>query len=212
MKILFATSINNENVIGSLQLLQYFTKDIIYHGCFDGKIKFPQEYDLGISFLYNYKIPKTELNKTWINFHPGPLPEYGGRNIAYHAIMNDAKEFGGTIHYIDENFDTGNIIEVERFPILDADTAGDLVKKSYISLYHLFCKYIYRILTGEKLIGVPQINTKYYKYQPINDIIPHEEEQERLIRALTVEGRFYPKIKIGTDEYSIIRDNSNSEG
>ena len=93
------------------------------------------DYDLGISFLYTYKIPASEFskNKIWLNFHPGPLPEYKGRNLCYHAIMNKAPRFGATLHYMDKDFDTGNIIEVITFPIAADYTAGDLsrISKKY---------------------------------------------------------------------------------
>ena len=78
--------------------------------------KYAKEYDIGFSFLYPFLVPKIEIKKTlWVNFHPAPLPKYGGRNVAYHAIMNNEIKFGGTIHYMDETFDTGNIIEVYNY-------------------------------------------------------------------------------------------------
>ena len=62
---------------------------------------FPNLYDLGISLGYLHKVPVEELKKApWINFHPSPLPEYGGRNVAYHAILNKESNFGATIHYM----------------------------------------------------------------------------------------------------------------
>ena len=38
------------------------------------------------------------------------LPEYRGRNILNWALINDEKEFGITVHYVDEGIDTGDII------------------------------------------------------------------------------------------------------
>src|SRR6266404_2890824 len=74
--------------------------------------EFP-EYDLGIGFLYTHRIPASEFMEPyrWVNFHPGPLPEFRGRNLAYHAISEDAKEFGATVHYMEKTFDTGELIE-----------------------------------------------------------------------------------------------------
>ena len=92
------------------------------------------DYDIGVGFLYTYKIPAEQLTKTWINFHPAPLPEYGGRNVAHHAIINNSQYFGGTMHYMNEEFDRGDIIDCQRFKIQKTDTAGDLVIKSYETL------------------------------------------------------------------------------
>jgi len=53
-----------------------------------------------------------------INFHPGPLPE--ARGSGYHvAILENWTYWGVTAHYMDNNFDTGAIIECKHFPIND---------------------------------------------------------------------------------------------
>lgn len=56
------------------------------------------EYDCGVSFMHLKRINKKQLEKPWINFHPAPLPEYRGRNLCYHALMNGETEFGATVH------------------------------------------------------------------------------------------------------------------
>ena len=45
-----------------------------------------------------------------INCHAGKLPFYRGRNVLNWVLINDEKEFGITVHYIDEGIDTGDII------------------------------------------------------------------------------------------------------
>ena len=89
---------------------------LINHSFDEGISEFP-DYDIGVGFLYTYKIPAEQLTKTWINFHPAPPPEYGGRNVAYHAIINNSQYFGGTMHYMNEEFDRGDIIDCQRFKI-----------------------------------------------------------------------------------------------
>lgn len=162
-------------------------------------------YDLGISFLYPHKISKTEFKfpHRWVNFHPGPLPEFRGRDLCYHAIMNQATHFGATIHYMDVNYDTGEIIEVIRFPILQEDTAGDLTRRSYKLLKFLFEKYIPRLLTS-KVSSSPQEKGIYYSKEPIDEVVEINEEQGLKIRALTVHPRFNAKIKIGKKMYKIV--------
>lgn len=117
----------------AFNILKKYTNNIFFFHNKKGKInEFSVGYDLGISFLYPYLVPKEETHKAvWINFHPAMLPEYGGRNIAYHAIMNQEKKFGGAIHYMDEKYDSCDIIEVEKFEIDKSMTAFDIYKKSY---------------------------------------------------------------------------------
>src|SRR5688572_16330985 len=111
---------------------------------------FPKEYDVGISFMHLHKVPAKEVNsRPWFNFHPAPLPEYKGRDLCYHAIVNGEKEFGVTLHYMDENFDTGDIIDVVRFPVPDWWTAEHLSARVIWMSKWLFDDYLPRILAGE---------------------------------------------------------------
>ena len=76
------------------------------------KYKFPSKsYSIGVNFLSPFLIPKNEIERSiWINFHPAPLPNYGGRNSAYYSLLNEENYFGATIHYMNEKFDGGDII------------------------------------------------------------------------------------------------------
>lgn len=164
---------------------------------------FAREYGLGISFLYNYRVPREELAKaTWINFHPAPLPEYGGRNVAYHAILNGATEFGATVHYMTEDFDAGDIIEVRRFPIQPSDNAGDIAIYARMECLKLFQDYVPRFLAGERPVGVKQRGGTYYKKDPIDEFVPLTPHQEKLIRAITAEPH-YPYVYVLGRRYEI---------
>jgi methionyl-tRNA formyltransferase len=67
----------------------------------------------------------------FINCHAGALPFYRGRNVLNWSLINGEKQFGVTVHYIDEGIDTGDII-LQRFsPILDSDDYSSLLKKAY---------------------------------------------------------------------------------
>lgn len=92
------------------------------------------EADIFVSMSFN-QIFKTEtINlpkyKT-INCHAGKLPFYRGRNILNWALINDEKEFGITVHYVDEGIDTGDIILQETYPITDEDDYGTLLMRAY---------------------------------------------------------------------------------
>ncbi|MGA2585588.1 MAG: formyltransferase family protein [Candidatus Aminicenantales bacterium] len=167
-------------------------------------IAFPA-YDLGISFLYTHRIPACEFDipYKWVNFHPGPLPEFQGRNLAFNAILNDAMTFGATVHYMDKEFDTGEIIEVVRFPILPSDTAGDLVQKAHNALVCLFKKQIPRLLLG-KVPSEPQGKGRYFSKKPIDGFVVLTAEQQKLVRALTVLPLYYAAATIGGKSYRIV--------
>lgn len=90
--------------------------------------------DLFVSMSFNQIFRKRiiELPRlNTINCHAGKLPFYRGRNILNWALINDEKEFGITVHYIDEGIDTGDIILQRCFPITDKDDYATLLKVSH---------------------------------------------------------------------------------
>lgn len=162
------------------------------------------DYDVGLGFLYPYKIPAKHVNK-WINFHPGLLPDYGGRNVAYHAIMNREKHFGGTVHYMDENFDTGDVISIRAFFVQDHFTAGDLNEKAIDCLYAELDWLIYRLVENIPLPRIKQEKTRYFPPTPLDDEIDLDYWVEKRIRALTTK-KFSAKIFVNGRKYKVITD------
>lgn len=67
-----------------------------------------------------------------INCHAGKLPFYRGRNILNWALINDEKDFGITVHYINEGIDTGDIILQKTYPISEDDSYKTLLERSYL--------------------------------------------------------------------------------
>jgi methionyl-tRNA formyltransferase len=66
-----------------------------------------------------------------INCHAGKLPFYRGRNILNWVLINDEKEFGITVHYVDLGIDTGDIILQKTFHIGDEDNYQTLLTRAY---------------------------------------------------------------------------------
>lgn len=104
--------------------------------------------DLFVSMSFNQIFKSEIINmprfKT-INCHAGKLPFYRGRNILNWALINDEKEFGITVHFVDEGIDTGDIISQKVFPINDEDNYSTLLETSYIQcaniLYNTISKF-----------------------------------------------------------------------
>lgn len=92
------------------------------------------EVDLFVSMSFNQIFKTRTINypplKT-INCHAGKLPFYRGRNILNWALINDEKEFGITVHYVDEGIDTGDIILQRTYPITDEDDYSTLLNTAY---------------------------------------------------------------------------------
>jgi phosphoribosylglycinamide formyltransferase-1 len=78
-----------------------------------------------------------------LNIHPALLPKYGGKGMygdkVHKAVVeNNEKESGITIHYVNENYDEGNIIFQKTCEVLPSDTADDVASKIHALEYAHF--------------------------------------------------------------------------
>jgi methionyl-tRNA formyltransferase len=83
-----------------------------------------------------------------INCHAGALPFYRGRNILNWALINDEKEFGVTVHQVDEGIDTGDIIVQRMSEIRDEDTYASLLDRAITICADALCDAISQIADG----------------------------------------------------------------
>ena len=100
------------------------------------------------------KLPFEMVNsfpKKIINIHPSLLPKYGGKgmygNNVHRAVLEN-KEFesGITIHFINQNYDEGEIILQKKCPISAGETVESLEKKIRALEFEYFPKTIEKIV------------------------------------------------------------------
>lgn len=96
-----------------------------------------------------------KYEKKIINIHPSLLPKYGGRgmygiNVHKAVFENNEKESGCTVHYVDENIDTGNIILQEKINIEKLNSPEEIQKKVLLKEWELLPKVIKKILEERK--------------------------------------------------------------
>jgi phosphoribosylglycinamide formyltransferase-1 len=93
--------------------------------------------DLIVLAGFLLKIPENLIkaypNKI-VNIHPALLPKFGGKGMygdhVHKAVVNDKKkESGITIHYVNENYDEGEIIFQAKCEVLPTDTYEDVAAK-----------------------------------------------------------------------------------
>jgi phosphoribosylglycinamide formyltransferase-1 len=75
-----------------------------------------------------------------INIHPALLPKYGGKGMygmrVHEAVMaNKESSSGITIHYVNSNYDKGDIIFQEKCELLANDTPEIVAEKVHILEY-----------------------------------------------------------------------------
>jgi formyltetrahydrofolate-dependent phosphoribosylglycinamide formyltransferase len=69
-----------------------------------------------------------------INIHPALLPDFGGPGMyghhVHHAVLaSGATESGATVHWVEGEFDRGEIIAQEKVPVSPTDTPDSLAAR-----------------------------------------------------------------------------------
>lgn len=73
-----------------------------------------------------------------MNIHPALLPSFPGTNGVADALTYGVKVSGVTVHFVDEDLDTGPIILQEAVPVLDNDTEENLHQRIHQIEYKLY--------------------------------------------------------------------------
>ena len=108
--------------------------------------------DIFVSMSFDQIIKKEVIclpEKGFINCHAGALPFYRGRNVLNWVLINDEKEFGVTVHYIDEGIDTGDIILQNKSLITDDDSYKTLLERAIDLCDKTLYEALVKILNGE---------------------------------------------------------------
>ncbi|MBS4534374.1 hypothetical protein GOQ29_01940 [Clostridium sp. D2Q-14] len=109
------------------------------------------EVDLGFTIRF-HKIIKQPLidhfKEGIINMHGGPLPSYRGSFCNVMAMLNREEKFGVTLHYIDADVDTGDVIDISYFDVTEDDTGYSIFLNTLEYGVELFRKTLPSIIEG----------------------------------------------------------------
>lgn len=88
-----------------------------------------------------------------INIHPALLPKYGGKGMhgmhVHEAVYeNKEKESGITIHFVNEEYDKGEIILQKKFEILSGEKPSEIAHKVHLLEYEWFPKAIEMVIAN----------------------------------------------------------------
>ncbi|MBW4359099.1 phosphoribosylglycinamide formyltransferase [Flavobacterium taihuense] len=88
-----------------------------------------------------------------INIHPALLPKFGGKgmygmHIHKAVVENNEKETGISIHYVNENYDEGNIIFQHSVVLSENDTPESVAEKIHTLEQQHFPEVIEKLLTS----------------------------------------------------------------
>lgn len=130
---------------------------------------------MGLMFTFSYKLPEAIYKmpaKGFFNIHPGPLPAYRGPDPIFQQIKNKEVYASVTIHKVDNEFDSGQVVLSDKIHLNVTDNYGILTTK----LSELATRLVGTLVKMAGFdIEIPsrvQDNSKacYYKKQSAKDI------------------------------------------
>jgi phosphoribosylglycinamide formyltransferase-1 len=83
-----------------------------------------------------------------LNIHPSLLPAFPGLDAQYQAWSHGVKVAGCTVHFVDEQLDSGPILLQASVPVLDGDTADELSARILAEEHRIYPEAIRWVLKG----------------------------------------------------------------
>ena len=129
-----------------------------------------QEYNIDLVILAGYmKLIPEVVVKTFpraiVNIHPGLLPSFGGKGFygsrVHQAVVESGARFSGpTVHFIDEEYDTGPRLAQAVVPVYPTDSADILAARVLKEEHKLYPRCVAAICSGRvgwRSDGIPYI-------------------------------------------------------
>ena len=83
-----------------------------------------------------------------LNIHPSLLPAFPGLDAQYQAWTYGVKITGCTVHFVDEDLDSGPILMQAAVPVLDDDTPEALSARILVEEHRIYSEAIAWVLAG----------------------------------------------------------------
>lgn len=163
--------------------------------------------DLVVSCQYPFLVPKSLLDThICVNIHYGILPGFAGCNPIYWQLMK-GDEAGVTLHYMNEEFDTGEVIDTYKVDCSQMN-AKELYDALAVKGLDLLKRYYNQIILGTapRHKQDPDKIEYYYKHEADFGAVC---KTDREVRARFFPGKQYPKIERDGKTYEISRIKSS---
>ena len=91
-----------------------------------------------------------------INIHASILPQYRGSAPYQWAVLDGLAETGVSAQHMVMELDAGDVIDVEKTPIGENETAGEVLDRLALLGADLLSRVLGRVKCGDKCCGTPQ--------------------------------------------------------
>jgi phosphoribosylglycinamide formyltransferase-1 len=89
-----------------------------------------------------------------LNVHPSLLPAFPGLDAQHQALAHGVKVTGCTVHFVDEDLDSGPILMQSPVPVLDNDTDESLSARILEQEHLIYTRAISLVLSGDyRIVG-----------------------------------------------------------
>jgi phosphoribosylglycinamide formyltransferase-1 len=93
-----------------------------------------------------------------LNIHPALLPKFGGRGLygkqVHEAVLRAGEKVTGvTVHVIDEQYDTGPILNQVQVPVMENDTVDSLAERVLAQEHLLYVETLRKISEGKIVLS-----------------------------------------------------------
>ena len=115
--------------------------------------------DLLVSWFWTTRLPIALVRSArlgGIGAHPSLLPRHRGPDPTYWAIASGDEETGVSVHRIEKDYDTGDVLAQERLRIDPAWTAWNLARALDRPSLRLLRATVAHFARGENIPGLPQ--------------------------------------------------------
>jgi phosphoribosylglycinamide formyltransferase-1 len=83
-----------------------------------------------------------------LNIHPSLLPAFPGLEAQHQALEHGVKVAGCTVHFVDEDLDSGPILLQAAVPVADDDTEATLAARILEQEHRIYSEAIALVLSG----------------------------------------------------------------
>ncbi len=121
-------------------------------------MKLLEQFEINIIVLAGYMLLVPDwltrrFENKIVNIHPALLPRFGGKGMYGHHVHNAViqsgeKRSGITIHYVNEQYDQGDIIFQADCPVFPDDTPQSLAERIHELEYKHFPVVVEKIILG----------------------------------------------------------------
>ncbi|WP_430406707.1 methionyl-tRNA formyltransferase [Fluviicola sp.] len=132
------------------------------------------DYIFSISFPFLIDSETLEFGKNkFINFHPGPLPNFRGPMPIFEVLRYQEKQTAISVHFMSEQFDEGELILSDPLAIEPNETFGTLATKMSKHVAQVALNLANMLQFASKVPSLPQTENeaRYFEFPTLEDTL-----------------------------------------